>query len=41
LVSNVSFPGHTIVIAMEQNFRWLRRVLRRIECSEIYRAPSA
>jgi hypothetical protein len=38
LASNVTFPGHTQIVAMEQNFKWLRRVLRRIEGSEIYRA---
>lgn len=38
LATKVSSPGRTLVLAMEQNFKWLRKRLRRVEGSEIYRA---
>jgi len=38
LAANVSYPGYTFIIALEHNYKPLRKIFKRIDGSEIYRA---
>jgi Zn-dependent protease with chaperone function len=38
LAGNVSYPGYTYIIALEGSYKKLRKIFKRIEGSEIYRA---
>lgn len=38
LAKDVAFPGETFIVPMENNYRWLRTVFKRIEGSLVYQS---